>query len=181
MRNKGPKSSSRISEIVQITLTVLAVFFGGCISENQTENCPAGKPLPIFSADLPGVGSYRFQENDASTTEEFNYRNDAEVAITQSGCEEVVQIFRFTMPVDTIPDESLNSLTGKFRMLSAIDRKYSMYAQYANAMEELLPNRLRRGEAYELQPGFELTPDWLRLGTDREITTVKLVFELPGD
>ena len=162
----------------QVTLTIVAIFLSACGSENDPGDCPAGDPLPIFSAENPGLTNYRFSERSGSTIEEFTYQSQADISITQSGCQKVVQLFRFTVPVDSLANEDRRSLTHKFRMLAGMGRDYSMYAQYANAMDELLPAQLRRGESYELQPGMAVIPDWLMLGTDREIISAKLIFDL---
>ncbi len=121
----------------------------------KLEDCPYGKPNPVFSEQMPGVSAHRFESEAYSTTEEFVLGDTLAVALIQSGCEAPVQEFRFAMPPQSTPSDPaywVEQCVDILYKMSALSAETAPLSAWALAMEAEAPNFIL-GESLEIQQG----------------------------
>lgn len=138
-------------------LGVLVVFFG-CQTEKK---CKLGVPKPIFSRDLQHVTMYDFQRQGQNSMESLLLDTGVSLEIDQSGCDDLVQEYRFTVkgdfsafPDSLWPKEAVRQLV----FLSTFSPKQQPLKLWADAIEEQRL-QMRLGEDFELQAGIFVRVD----------------------
>ena len=136
----------------------------GC-GNGDAPSCSLGSPEPIFQPDMTGIESHQFSGDDQNSTEQVQFTNGTTLLVHQSGCDQLTQLFQFTIPADTT---SLRSQTVQsFRMVGGQNPDLAVFGLFANAMEEVLPTPVVRNQPYELQPGMNVTLDEVTGGSER--------------
>ena len=132
-----------------------------CASGSNENACPYGKPAPIFSDTLEAVRAHIFETNEQEASEQVLFVTGQELEILQSGCETLRQEFQFSMEGDytsETPAFWLQQATLYFQFLGKLSNQhYALYA-WGQAIAEVAPE-MKLGEAYEVQPHFEVTVD----------------------
>ncbi len=121
----------------------------------KLEDCPYGKPKPIFSEEMPGVKRHVFVEEPYTATEEFTLGDTLQITIIQSGCEAPVQEFRFSLPRRPAADDAalwVKQCVDILYGLSALSTQTAPLSAWAQAIEVQIPNFVL-GESLEIQQG----------------------------
>ncbi|MEL6922450.1 MAG: hypothetical protein AAFO94_00265 [Bacteroidota bacterium] len=154
-------------------MTFLLAF--GCKSDSKKDqgsfsDCKYGQPEAVFAPDLPGVKAHRFEQKPKAAIENISLENGIDLQLTQSGCNEAIQEFRFQLPKTMLAQISGDSIDlsqpafwismaqAQFAALGTLGEKYMSFGFWAQAIEEKKPS-MNLGEPVELQPGFTAKVD----------------------
>jgi len=152
------------------------VFFSACNNTTeQEEQCSKGQPTPIFSSELVDVISQKFELDGQNSLETIAFKNGNKLELAQSGCEDVVQEFQFTIPSIQQKSETVNWVEAgieQFRFLSGLDEKYTAFFMWGNAIEES-KDQIAFNIPHQLGPGFFVTFNKVS-GNKNDILIVKL-------
>jgi hypothetical protein len=111
-RQKKAKSKKKKMKKLQIFFFIVAISLisCGCGAKN---GCLLSKPAPIFEADMKGVSGHKFESAGYESSEILELPELAmRLEVLQSGCEEVVQEFRFELD-GTVNDVRTASATAQ--------------------------------------------------------------------
>lgn len=141
-----------------------AVAFTACGDRNASkklEDCPYGKPKPVFSEKMPGVSGHRFVAEPYSATEELRLGDSLAITLIQSGCETPVQEFRFELNYVPEKDDAVfwvGKCIGMLYDLSELSPDVAPLAAWAQAMEAVPPNFIL-GEPFAIQQDIYVSVD----------------------
>jgi len=130
----------------------------------KLEDCPAGKPKPVFSEQMPGVSGHRFTAESYSATEEFVLGDSMAIALIQSGCEQPVQEFRFSFSYTPDRDDPVfwvGKSVDALYDLSSLNAAVAPLAAWAQAIEAAPPNIIL-GEPFSVQQGIYVSVDRIK-------------------
>ena len=130
----------------------------------KLEDCPAGKPKPVFSEQMPGVSGHRFTAESYSATEEFTLGDSMAITLIQSGCEQPVQEFRFSFSYTPERDDPVfwaDKCVDILYDLSRLSPEVAPLAAWAQAIEAPPPNIIL-GEPFLIQQGIYVSVDRIR-------------------
>ena len=141
------------------------ILIFSCNSEKK-ENCKYGEPVAIFSDDLPEVSNLNFSGSGQIANEEAVFSNGLKVTVEQSGCNNIRQVFHFTVekPGDGEPNWFL--LTGEqFEFIGNLSSKLEPMLMWASVINGNA-GRFRLGEPLEVDRGFFIKIDKVISGSE---------------
>lgn len=174
----------------QITfLLILTVLFSYCDSNNSaTKNesvsqpdskvaCKYGQPVAVFSDSLTSILSHKFELNGQKAVEEVKFENGVFLELYQSGCNEIIQEFRFILnePFEEQPKEFwFKKAAYQFSYLSTLDERYivsyNMWSQILSRMHEFTS----LGEKFEVEQSTFFSVNTMKEGDQ---TMLIVIFE----
>jgi hypothetical protein len=145
-----------------ILLSVIVMSFG-CKSD-----CKFGKAVPIFPKGLPIVTEQHFESREADAFETIVFKNGLHLQITQSGCNDLKQLFEFMQQGDYAQrgDEFWKrTAVDQLKMMSKMHASLQTLNIWASAIENILPV-LKLGESTEIEPNTYIKIDKVTNGKD---------------
>jgi hypothetical protein len=145
-----------------ILLSVIFMNFG-CKSD-----CKFGKAVPIFPKGLPIVTEQHFEAREADAFETIVFKNGLRLQITQSGCNDLKQLFEFMQQGDYAQrgDEFWKkTAVDQLKMMSTMHASLQTLSVWAGAIENVLPT-LKLGESTEIEPNTYVKIDKITNGKD---------------
>lgn len=117
----------------------------GIVACNEEKKCPYGSPKPIFSPSMNGVENHSFEREEQKAIEQVTIPEyDFSLEIQQSGCEQLVQTFRFDLEgeVDrSIPAPACANIAATlFHGLSQLDPELTFFSGWRDAIHNKVPN-----------------------------------------
>ncbi|MEL6863397.1 MAG: hypothetical protein AAFP19_03215 [Bacteroidota bacterium] len=143
-----------------ILYACLLLSFHACGPSSQSE-CEQGKPLAIFSPDLPGVIHHQFEQKGQNATEVLTFKDSLSLQLFQSGCHTVKQEFRFQWPGNYQQQDAAywtDQAATLFRRLASLSEKQASFILWAQAISAA-KDQVKLGQATELEPGTTLKLD----------------------
>jgi hypothetical protein len=140
----------------------------------KLEDCPYGKPVAVFGAQIPGISGHQFSSTPYDATEQFMLDDTISVILLQSGCEKPVQEFRFTYALDLEASNSVypsENAVRFLRRLGSIDPSTLPLIAWAQAIEAL-PTDWIQGEPRAVQPGTLVKLDWISTAQSQTLILV---------
>lgn len=137
----------------------------------ENNDCPSGKPLPIFSSELPVVKSHDYSASGQTSREEVKLANGVQLEILQQGCDTLSQSFRFSFDDKIKRDSfvtSIDSAISQFRYLSSSGEKLKPFVIWSDALTQIREH-VQQGEYLELDRGIKLRIDQLDQGNGSTI------------
>jgi hypothetical protein len=145
-----------------ILFSVILVHFG-CKSD-----CKFGKAVPIFPKGLPIVTEQHFEAREADAVENVVFKNGLRLQITQSGCDDLKQLFEFMQQGDYAQrgdDFWKKTAVDQLKMMSGMHASLQMFSAWAAAVEKVLPT-LKLGESTEIERNTYVKIDKVTNGKD---------------
>jgi len=145
-----------------IVLSCWMLMIVSC-SENtpDKEKCRFGEPTAIFNTNNPAISSTDFQKNGRVGIETVQFKNQLSLELTQSGCQEIIQDFAFTLPM-TNPEADgqfwIQQGEQLMRYLGNTDPSLMQFGEWANMIAQA-SNEMKLGQAKEIQTGYFVTID----------------------
>lgn len=164
---------SRIS--IFLLIHVFFALLTGCSGGAGEQNCKGGVPEPVFNERLPGIEEHRFESKGRNSSEFIQLADGTQVELLQSGCTELVQEFRFTLPQEALsPTMNHQDLAAaQFRKLAALGPNFQVFNAWGQAIVDQ-GEEFRLGATAEVGPGFSATVDQIQMGTE-QLLIVRLV------
>jgi len=113
--------------------------------QNNFSKCKFGQPQAIFSDSLPTVRSHAFQIQKQSAIEILQFDSGKKLELLQSGCNEIIQELKFTLPNQKID----NWVEATAQELEAL----------GNLSQDLTPFRFWAGAIAHREKDFKLGQD----------------------
>lgn len=148
-----------------LSLIMLVVFFWSCNSEPE-EKCKYGEPVAIFSDDLPGIGSLQFSGSGQIANEEVVFDSGLKLSVEQSGCDNIRQVFHFTVERPGEGDPNWFLLVGEqFNFIGNLDSRLEAMLMWASVVNGNAGS-FRMGEPLEVDRGFFIKIDKVESGKE---------------
>lgn len=163
-------SNFLILRISGLSILLFALLFS-CKSEQ--EKCKFGTPVAIFSDTMDMVETHNFEAKNQEGNENVVFKNDVELQLIQSGCNEVKQEFRFTIP--PLPEGDPNWIlvaAGLFDFLGSLSPDLAPFTFWGDAIGRAAAD-IKLGETKELEQGFSVKIDRIP-SEEKNILTVEL-------
>ncbi len=151
-------------------LSFLALSCGSSSKEKKAE-CEAPKPEAVFSESLDGIRTHSFALSGHNSEEQLQFEDGTALTLFQSGCEKIVQEFRFTLPEKLDEDRTILAID-RLLFLAKMDDKYMAFANWAQAIEGLQAQFAEQDEV-EVEQGFFVGLDKIS-SSDQTILVIKL-------
>lgn len=174
MKYNNPKS-------IFFLVLLIGLFIVGCGDDAPKQNstdfsdCKYGKPEAIFSASIPQITSHSFNIHQREGIELANFDNGIKMELIQSGCDNIIQSFKFRIPGDHRKKSSLewvDEAVKQLRYLGGLDQKYAALSFWGNEIEQI-KSTLKLGSTQDIQQGFKVKIDKV-LSTRESILLLEL-------
>ena len=127
----------------------------------KKEKCRFGEPTAVFSPNNPAIATTNFKKEGRTGVETVQFKNQISLELTQSGCQEIIQDFAFTIPM-TNPDADgqfwIKQGEQLMRFLGNTDPSLMQFSEWANMIEQS-SEEMKLGQANEIQTGYFVTVD----------------------
>lgn len=160
-----------------ILIISLILFSFSCSdSPSPNEKCRFGEPTAIFKKDNSALLSTTFKKEGRIGIETVEFKKGFLLELTQSGCQEIIQDFAFTLPMVN------NQADGQFwiqqgeqlmRFMGNTDPSLMQFSEWANMIAQS-GSEMKLGQAKEIQTGYFVTID--KISGNQE-TIVKVTLE----
>ena len=144
-------------------------------SDSQEEKCRFGEPTSVFNEQNPAIASTSFKKEGRVGVESIQFKNQLSLELTQSGCNELVQDFAFSLPM-TNPEADgqfwIQQGEQLMRFLGNTDPSLMQFSEWANMIAQS-SKEMKLGQAKEIQTGYFVTVDKIA-GNDETIIKVTL-------
>ena len=153
----------------------LALGCFGCSGSSGKQDCQYGEPVAIFSPDLPNMIEHNFIQTEQIGREVMRFNNGLSVELTQSGCDEIVQEFRFQLADSVFQGQIMDPLAlaiGQLAYMGSLGPSYQGFQEWARALAEQKDD-FKLAQPMELGPGIGATVDQIKGGG---LTTIVLTF-----
>jgi hypothetical protein len=150
-------------QLLKNIFILLGVMLFGCKSD-----CKFGKPIAIFPNGLPIVTEQHFEARAADAVESILFKNGLRLQITQSGCNDLKQVFEFTQQGNFSGREDAfwkQVAIDQLKMMSSMHVSLQTFGLWAKAIEGILPT-LKLGEVTEIEPNTYVKIDKITNGKD---------------
>jgi hypothetical protein len=130
--------------------------------------CKFGKAVPIFPKGLPIVTEQHFEAREADAFETVLFQNGLRLQITQSGCDDLKQLFEFIQQGDYAQrgdDFWKKTAVEQLKMMSKMHASLQLFGAWAAAIENVLPT-LKLGESAEIESNTYVKIDKVTNGKD---------------
>ena len=159
---------------ILISWTLLIMSCSGNAPEK--EKCRFGEPTAIFKQDNPALLSSNFRKEGRIGIETVKFKNQLSLELTQSGCQEVIQDFAFTLPmINPKADGQFWIQQGEqlMRFLGNTHPNLMQFSEWANMIAQS-GKEMKLGQAKEIQTGYFVTIDKIPGSTE---TIIKVTLE----
>lgn len=171
---------TRFSIIVFLFVTLF--FACGESSSDPFADCQYKKPVAAFNESLSEVNSHTFKMEGTTGVEQVLFNNGVSLELFQSGCNEIRQEFRFTIPgtfeIDD-PQFWVDQAAQQFDYLGELSDAHAGMLMWAGEIRKNAP-RLELGQALEIQPTYFIKIDRIR-STDKALIIVELFQRIKSD
>ncbi len=163
------------------SLIILCILIVGCgknqqkSSGNDFENCKFGAPKAIFSDVFPSITSHSFKIFNKEGIETVRFDNGMVMELIQSGCDHIVQSFKFRLPGDHRKKNALDwveEAVVQLRFLGGLDEKFASLSFWGNEIEQR-KSEIKLGSTLDIQQGFKVKIDKV-LSTNESILLLEL-------
>ncbi len=127
--------------LISILSTISFACRNGDSSSNENpdsleEACKYGAPTPIFSKELEKVTDHFFSVKGQKGVERVQFENGMELELLQSGCDELLQSYRFSLSKDLNGDDQfwIEQAIEQFRYLSTLSENHLSLSLWAGAI-----------------------------------------------
>ncbi len=139
-----------------------AILFLACGNSTTDPwvNCKHPKPKAIFDNNN-NVSKQHFELKGMTGTETVLFRNDVELELIQSGCEDINQEFKFKVKgnhTDKSAEFWIRESIKQFRFMSGLSPKLVHFGDWASAIEANA-FKLKLGQETELAPNIYISID----------------------
>ena len=164
-------------------LLLAATIIFGCKNDKPSSNnsinykeelCKYGAPTPIFSKDLEKVLGQEFSVNGQKGNEKVSFENGLELELLQSGCDELLQSYQFSLSKDLEGDDKfwIEKAAEQFRYLATLSENHLSFNLWAGAIQNASEN-VSLGESFEPDANTFIKIDKIPSG-DKTILVVTL-------
>lgn len=160
--------------IIFLLFTTL-LFACGESNSDPFADCQYKKPVAAFSESLSEVNSHTFKMEGTTGVEQVVFKNGVSLELYQSGCNEIRQEFRFTIPGTFEVDEPqfwVDQAARQFDYLGELSDAHAGMLMWAGEIRKNT-TRLELGQALEIQPTYFIKIDRIR-STDKALIIVEL-------
>jgi hypothetical protein len=157
-----------------LPFSLMAVLFS-CGESGNESKCEVGDPVAIFKGDYPSVLNQNFSLTGSNSVETVEFENGIKLELSQSGCEQLTQEFRFTIPGDQSSlDDGMwvDFAIQLFNYMGGIDIAFADFSFWGEAIKQIKP-QLNVGVPFELAPGRWIKIDKVK-SSDYSILLVTL-------
>ncbi|MEO1514222.1 MAG: hypothetical protein AAFV95_04395 [Bacteroidota bacterium] len=138
-------------------------------------DCRYGKPTAIFNDSLPAIQQHQFELQGKTGFERISFQNGLQLELYQSGCDNIQQEFRFSLPgqppQDT-PEFWFKQAVSLLNYLGGLSKKQQALLMWSNMIrQKSTPAKL--GQAVELEPGAFAKIDHIK-GTEQNLIIIEL-------
>lgn len=123
-----------------LRLSFFSLLFFSLLACEGEKPCPYGTPKAIFAPSMSGVEDHQFEQKGQGALEQLRIPEyDFNLEIQQSGCEQLVQTFRFELlegkldPKITAPD-CVQLAANLFHGLSQLDPELAFFTGWRDAL-----------------------------------------------
>lgn len=123
------------------------------------EQCRYAAPEPVFHEGLAGLSQHEFELLHKRAEEKFWVDRNLKVALEQSGCDYIRQVFYFEWQGGARGNSSVywsRTAADKFRRLAQFGAPYLSFKAISDAIRSM-EKQIQTGESIELQPGIQMT------------------------
>ncbi len=160
---------------ILLSWTLLIISCAGDTASKK-EECRFGEPTAIFSNQNPEIASTSFKIEGRTGIETVQFKNQLSLELTQSGCQEVIQDFAFSLPM-TNPEADgqfwIQQGEQLMRFMGNTDPSLMQFSEWANMIAQS-GKEMKLGEAKEIQTGYFVTVDKI---SGKEKTIIKVTLE----
>ena len=172
--HKGDKI--RQSVLLTVLASILVTWYScNPTPANPSDACAFGEPRPIFSDSMGPVVEHEFQATGLEATEKVLFSNGQKVQVFQSGCDTLLQEFRFPVPAEgnQVPfkDRAVQAME-QFAYLAGVDSKLEPLSLWTVQLTARRDTPVY-GQMLELGPGYSIALDVVP-GDAEDILIVKL-------
>jgi len=145
-------------------ISILCLLYcAGCAEDPANgpgfEQCRYAAPEPVFHEGLPGLSRHEFELLGKRAEEKFWVDRELKVALEQSGCDYIRQVFQFEWQGGARGNSSVywsRTAADKFRRLAQFGAPYLSFKAISDAIRSK-ERQIQTGESVELQPGIQMT------------------------
>ena len=171
-----PKSKIRTIHSI-ILLCFFIVGCGGADQKASTDfsNCKYGSPKAIFSDTVPEIEAHSFNIHNKEGIELVRFKNGMVMELIQSGCDHIVQSFKFRLSGDHRKKNALDWVeesVAQLRFLGGLDPKFASLSFWGNEIEQR-KSEIKLGSTHDIQQGFKVKIDKV-LSTSESILLLEL-------
>ncbi len=157
-----------------ISLITLSLLLFQCGTKNQSTSkidCDTPPPQAIFNDKVAKIVKHSFKLNGRDAEENISFVDKSTLTIFQTGCDKILQEFRFQM--DPQPEMDMPSLgVERLMYLANLDDAYMSFANWGQAIHGLRKEFASQSEV-EVEQGFYVGLDKID-SKDRTIMIIKL-------
>lgn len=118
---------------------IFVCFLFGIAACGGEKTCPYGSPKPIFAPSMNGIENHSFEKEGQKAVERVEVPEyDFSVEVQQSGCEQLVQTFRFDLEGEIdrdIPAAACAEIAANlFHGLSQLDPELTFFTGWRDAL-----------------------------------------------
>jgi len=173
-----------INPLLFLIICILTFSCGTDNSSNDNKNpsdnevCKYGTPTPIFSNDLGKVTKHAFNAKGQKGVERVKFENGVDLELLQSGCNELMQSYRFALKADLEGNDQfwVEQAVEQFRYLSTLSENHLSFSLWAGAIQNSA-EFISLGETFEPEPSTFIKIDKIPSG---EKTLLVVTFEAKG-
>ena len=142
----------------------------------KEEKCRFGEPTAIFNTNNTAISSTDFKIQGRTGIENVKFKNQLSLELTQSGCQEIIQDFAFSLPM-TNPEADgqfwIKQGEQLMRFMGNTDPSLMQFSEWANMIAQA-SKEMKLGQAKEIQTGYFVTVDKI---AGNEETIIKVTLE----
>jgi hypothetical protein len=145
-------------------------------TNSKEEKCRFGEPTSIFNEQNPAIASSNFKKEGRIGIETIQFKNQLSLELTQSGCQNLVQDFAFSLPMTNPKADGqfwIQQGEQLMRFLGNTDPSLMQFGEWANMIAQS-SKEMKLGEAKEIQTGYFVTVDKI---SGKEQTIIKVTLE----
>ncbi len=129
--------------------------------KSDFSDCKYGKPAAIFSDKIPDITAHSFNIFQNEGIELVRFTNGMVMELIQSGCDNIVQSFKFQLPGDHRKKNALDWVEEaviQLRYLGGLDPKFASLSFWGNEIEQR-KSAIKLGSTHDIQQGFKVKID----------------------
>ena len=162
-------------KLFSISFVCLLLLSCGGNSSDPFAKCKYKQPEAVFSNSLSNVNEHTFNIEGTTGHERLTFENGIGLELFQSGCNEIVQDFRFQIPGKFRVDEPqiwVKMAIDQLKYMGDLSEKHQAMLIWAQMMEQA-QSEIVTGQAYELQPSIFVKVDRI-LSNNQVLLTLEL-------
>lgn len=160
-----------IKNILTATICLLLL---GCVNNEPSNDkkipqesnpCKYGTPTAIFSKELQKVKDHSFSAEGQKGIEKVNFENGMDLELLQSGCNELLQSYRFGLSGDLEGNDQfwIEQAVEQFKYLSTLSDNHVSFGLWSGAIQNS-SEMISIGESFEPEPNTFIKIDKIPTG-----------------